>query len=52
MIHSVAAWATENDIQDYSKAGPYYLRNFEERWKTWVPEKIFNKVKEALANEA
>ena len=39
----------ENDLRDYSKAGVYYLRNFEDRWTTWVPADVAKKVKDALA---
>ena len=48
-INKTAAWAVENDIQgDWEKAAIYYLENFEDRWSTWMPDKNFKKVKEAL----
>ena len=39
----------EEDIQgDWEKAAVYYLRNFEDRWTSWMPEANAKKVKEAL----
>ena len=50
-LTKTAIWSNENDIQDYSKAAVYYLQNFENRWKTWVPLDIYRKVKAALPEE-
>jgi len=48
-INVTAAWAVETDIQgEWEKAAIYYLRNYEDRWSTWMPDKEFKKVKEAL----
>ena len=48
-INETAAWAQENDIQgDWEKAAVHYLRTYEDRWKTWMPEEHYQKVKEAL----
>ena len=48
-INVTAAWAVENNIQgEWEKAAIYYLRNYEDRWSTWMPDKQFKKVKEAL----
>ena len=48
-INKTAAWSNENEVKDYSKAAVYYLQTFEDRWKTWVPDKIYKKIKDALA---
>ena len=48
-ISRTASWAVENEVQDFSKAGVYYLQNFEDRWTTWVPADVATKVKAALA---
>jgi glycine betaine/proline transport system substrate-binding protein len=48
-INRTAAWAVDNDIQgDWQKAAIHYLENYEDRWSTWMPDKIFKKVKEAM----
>jgi glycine betaine/proline transport system substrate-binding protein len=48
-VSQTAAWAVENDIQGkWEKAAVYYLKTFEERWKTWVPENVYLKVKAAV----
>lgn len=48
-INKTAAWAVETDIQgEWEKAAIYYLRTFEDRWSTWMPDKNFKKVKDAL----
>ena len=48
-INVTAAWAVENDIQgEWEKAAVYYLQNYEDRWSTWMPDKEFKKVKEAV----
>lgn len=49
-VSQTAAWAVENDIQGrWEKAAVYYLKTFEERWKTWVPDTIYEKVRAAVA---
>ncbi len=48
-INKTAAWAVDTDIQgEWDKAAIYYLQNFEDRWSSWMPDKEFKKVKEAL----
>jgi plastocyanin len=48
-INKTAAWAVGNDIQsEWEKAAIYYLKTYEDRWSTWMPDKEFKKVKEAL----
>jgi len=48
-INVTAAWAKENEVQDWSLAAHYYLKNYEERWKTWVTDDAYQKIKAALA---
>ncbi len=48
-LSRTSAWAVENEVTDWSKAGVYYLRNFEDRWTTWLPADVATKVKAALA---
>jgi glycine betaine/proline transport system substrate-binding protein len=50
-INVTAAWSVENEVQDWEKAGIYYLENYEERWKTWVTDDAYKKIKEALAQQ-
>lgn len=47
-INKTAAWAKENEVQDWSLAAHYYLNNFESRWKTWVSNDAYKKIKAAL----
>ena len=50
-INTTAVWAVDADIQgDWEQAAIYYLQNYEDRWTTWMPSDIVEKVKEALAN--
>ncbi|MBI4337415.1 MAG: hypothetical protein HY683_06270 [Chloroflexi bacterium] len=49
-LNEVLAWAEQNDIQgNWEKAAVYYLKTYEEQWKTWVPDDVYQKVKAALA---
>jgi len=48
-INQTAAWALENEVQEWSLAAVYYLQTFEDRWKTWVTDDAYKKIKEALA---
>jgi len=47
-INKTAAWAKENEVQDWEKAAIWYLREYESRWKTWVTDDAYNKIKAAL----
>jgi len=46
--NKIAAWAVENEIQDWEKAAVWFLREYEGHWKTWVTDDAYNKVKKAL----
>ena len=50
-INVTAAWAVENEIQDWELAAIYYMENYEDRWKTWVTDDAYKKIKEALAQQ-
>jgi len=43
-----AAWAKENEVEDWEKVGVWYLRTYEDRWKTWVTDDAYKKVKKYL----
>ena len=47
-INETAAWSVKNEVQDWEKAGVYYLRTFEDRWKTWVTDDAYDKIKKVL----
>ena len=47
-LNETLAWAKENNVQNWEDAAVYYLRNYEERWKTWVTPEAYARVKEAL----
>ena len=47
-INVTAAWAKENEVQEWEKAGVWYLRTYEDRWKTWVTTDAYTKIKKAL----
>jgi glycine betaine/proline transport system substrate-binding protein len=49
--NKAAAWMKENEQEDWGKAAIWYLREYESRWKTWVPDDIYDKVMDALAEE-
>jgi len=46
--NKAAAWAKENEVQDWEKVGVWYLRTYEDRWKAWVTTDAYNKIKDAL----
>jgi len=47
-LNKTAAWAVENEIQDWEEAGVYYLKTYEDLWKTWVTDDAYKKIKDAL----
>jgi len=47
-INVTAAWAKENEVQNWEEAAVYYLNNWEDTWKTWVTDDAYNKIKAAL----
>ena len=52
-INVTAAWAIDANIQgDWEKAAVYYLKNYEDRWTSWMPSDNVKKVKDALASMA
>ncbi len=48
-LNKTAAWGVETEIAgDYEKCAIYYLKTYEERWKTWVTDDAYTKIKDAL----
>jgi glycine betaine/proline transport system substrate-binding protein len=50
-LNKTAAWAKENEVQDWEDAAIWYLNEYESVWKTWVTDDVYDKVKDALAAE-
>jgi glycine betaine/proline transport system substrate-binding protein len=49
-INETLAWADENDVSPNSEEiAVYYLKNYEDRWTSWMPAENAQKVKDALA---
>jgi len=46
-LNKTLAWAKEND-QDWDEASVYYLKNYEDRWKSWVTPKAYQRIDKAL----
>jgi len=47
-LNDILGWADKNEVQDWEKAAIYYLQNYEDRWKTWVTPKAYERIKKAL----
>ncbi len=47
-LNKVLAWTSENEIRDWRKPALYYLRQYEDEWKTWVTPAAYGKIKAAL----
>jgi len=47
-LNDTLAWASENDVEDWESAAIYYLQTYEDRWRTWVTQEAYQKVKKAL----
>jgi glycine betaine/proline transport system substrate-binding protein len=47
-LNDTLGWAETNGVQDWEKAAIYYLQNYEDRWKTWVTPKAYERIKKAL----
>ena len=47
-LNLTMAWAKENSIVDWEEAAVYYLRNYEDRWRSWVHSEAHQNIKEAL----
>lgn len=50
-VNKATAYATENEIQDWSEVAVWYLKGYESTWKAWVTDDAYKKIKEALALE-
>jgi len=48
-LNDTCAWGVETEIAgDYERSAIYYLNTYEERWKTWVTDDAYSKIKAAL----
>lgn len=47
-LNTTLAWVDQNEIQDWEAAAVHYLRANEDRWRSWVTPKAYEKVKVAL----
>ena len=48
--NKAAAWSQESGIgSDYEKVAVWYLKEYEDVWKTWVTNDAYKKIKSALA---
>ncbi len=50
-LNRTAAWAKENEVQDWDEAAIWYFNEYESTWKTWVTDDAYDKIKAALAAE-
>ena len=48
-LNRTAAWAKENEVQDWEEAAIWYLGEYEDDWKTWVTDDAYDNIKDALA---
>ena len=51
-LNKTMAWSQEHDVQDWEKAAVYYLKSYEDRWRSWVTPEAYDKVKKALGEAA
>ena len=47
-LNRTLAWAAENGVEDWNEVAVYYLKTYEDRWRTWVTPTAYEKIKEAL----
>ena len=50
-INRTAAWAKENEVQDWEEAAIWYLGEYEDDWQTWITTEAYDKVMAALGGE-
>ena len=49
ILNEVLAWGRSHEGLDWERAAMYFLRTFEEVWRSWVPPENFERIKSALA---
>jgi glycine betaine/proline transport system substrate-binding protein len=49
--NKLAAWAKDNNVQDWTRTAVKFLRENEVKWTTWLPANKAQRVKNALAKE-
>ena len=47
-LNTTVAWAVQNTVDDWERAAIYYLRNYEERWRTWATPDAYESINAAL----
>lgn len=50
-LNQTLAWAVRNGVVasgDWERAAVYYLQTFEHRWRTWVTDEAYERIKDAL----
>ncbi len=43
--NKAAAWAKENEVENWETVAIWYMREYEDRWKTWVTDDAYTKIK-------
>lgn len=51
-LNETMAWVRKNKVKDINRAAIYYLKNYEDRWKTWVTSDAHERIKRALDENA
>ncbi|MDP6142252.1 MAG: glycine betaine ABC transporter substrate-binding protein [Dehalococcoidales bacterium] len=44
-VNKSAAWVQENEIDNWEKAAIWYMREYDSRWKAWVTDDAYTKIK-------
>ena len=47
-LNETLAWASDNDVEDWESAAIRYLQTNENRWRTWVTQEAYQKIKKAF----
>jgi ABC-type proline/glycine betaine transport system substrate-binding protein len=47
-LKQTLAWAKENSVSDPEQLAAWYLENYQERYRTWIPEEIYMNVQRAV----
>lgn len=44
-VNKAAAWAKENEVENWEKVAIWYMREYDSRWKAWVTSDAYTKIK-------
>ncbi len=44
-VNQTAAWVKQNEIENWEMAAIWYMREYEDRWTTWVTDEAYTKIK-------